>query len=384
MKYILLFFTITFIVDLSDLLGQQFTHSIAAIEENKFHGWPANNGIWQWGDEILVGFTQGEYVVKNGHNISGIEKSMFSRSLNGGDTWVMFDPDNFLDDENIKWQPTGKRLLTTPLNFRHDGFAMRIFASGYHGNADPEGGFYYSYDRGATWNGPYYLGNIHNHKELIGKEITARTDYIINGEKEMILFISANPQSPRKNRIASIRTIDGGITFDFVSWVTPINEDFNPHMSSTIQFSENKYILAHRNRYFGESDDTKNSIEVYASQNGADEWKHLSTVKQFDLTSGNNSNPPALIKLKDGRILCIYGDRSHNRIAGKFSLDGGKTWEKEFIIREDFEDLSNSNWDFGYPVLLQREDGKLVAIYYWATSKNPQQFIAVSILEPNY
>ena len=34
-------------------------HSIAAIEEGRFHGWPANNGVWQWGDEILVGFTQG-------------------------------------------------------------------------------------------------------------------------------------------------------------------------------------------------------------------------------------------------------------------------------------------------------------------------------------
>ncbi len=28
-------------------------------EEGKFGGWPANHGMWIWGDEILVGFSTG-------------------------------------------------------------------------------------------------------------------------------------------------------------------------------------------------------------------------------------------------------------------------------------------------------------------------------------
>src|SRR4051812_46047669 len=28
-------------------------------EANRYGGWPANHGIWSWGDEILVGFTAG-------------------------------------------------------------------------------------------------------------------------------------------------------------------------------------------------------------------------------------------------------------------------------------------------------------------------------------
>ena len=28
-------------------------------EKDRFAGWPANNGIWSWGDEIVVGFTLG-------------------------------------------------------------------------------------------------------------------------------------------------------------------------------------------------------------------------------------------------------------------------------------------------------------------------------------
>ena len=29
--------------------------------DGRFGGWPANHGIWSWGDEILVGFSAGYY-----------------------------------------------------------------------------------------------------------------------------------------------------------------------------------------------------------------------------------------------------------------------------------------------------------------------------------
>lgn len=357
-------------------------HIIAAIEKDKFHGWPANNGIWQWADEILVGFTQGEYIEKEGHNITEIEKSLFSRSLDGGETWQMFKPDGFMDGDNIKWVPNVKKKLEEPLNFKHEGFTMRVFATGYHGNDDPEGGFYYSYDKGANWEGPYYLGNINKLPELMDKEITARTDYIITGEEELYLFISANPQNHRNNRIACIKTEDGGMHFEFVSWVTPLNNDFNTIMSNTVRISENTFILAHRKRYFGDRDDISNSIEVHISEDIGKTWRSLGYIKHFEETVGNDSNPPALVKLQDGRLVCIYGDRYNSRMVGKYSEDGGVTWLEEFIIRDNFKDVTNSTWDFGYPRLVQRNDGKLVAIYYWASSENLQQHIAVSIWSP--
>jgi hypothetical protein len=123
------------------------SHGIAAIEQDRFHGWPANNGVWHWGDEILVGFTQGDIEVGPGHNIAGRQDSLLARSTDGGETWTMFDPEGFLDDENEKFAGGGKRSLEERIDFGHDGFAMRVFATGYHGNDDPDGGFYYSYDR---------------------------------------------------------------------------------------------------------------------------------------------------------------------------------------------------------------------------------------------
>ena len=70
-------------------------------EDGHFGGWPANNGIWVWGDEIVVGFTRGEmdYDKEDGHPIkrenSGPRQA---RSLDGGETWTIEMPSFLLPD----------------------------------------------------------------------------------------------------------------------------------------------------------------------------------------------------------------------------------------------------------------------------------------------
>ena len=36
-------------------------HITVYREKHRFGGWPANHGIWSWGNEILVGFSRGHY-----------------------------------------------------------------------------------------------------------------------------------------------------------------------------------------------------------------------------------------------------------------------------------------------------------------------------------
>ena len=361
----------------SPALAQQPTdieHVVGAIEKDRFHGWPANNGAWQWGDEFLVGFTQGDYDDRDGHNIAGIEESLFTRSLDGGQTWEMFDPENFLDDENFKWLPQGKKKVTKPIDFLHDGFAMRVFATGYHGNDDPEGGFYFSYDRGQHWNGPYYFGQLNIHTELRGKALTPRTDYLVTGQRECLVFITARDSALQ--RVACIRTDDGGVSFDFVSWVTPATNKYGAIMPCTIRLSPEKFLLAFRKINVDKSV-LESTIDAYLSTDRCQSWQYLSTVKEIK----HNSNPPALLQLVDGRLCCIYGDRDVGKICGKYSQDEGQTWGPEFVIRDDYVDADD--WtDMGYPRLLQRADGKLVALYYWASPDHPQHYIAASIWQP--
>src|SRR4051794_16724705 len=64
-------------------------------EAGRFAGWPANHGIWSWGDEILVGFSRGTYKDRGPyHHIDHDrpEEFLLARSLDGGLTWAVETP----------------------------------------------------------------------------------------------------------------------------------------------------------------------------------------------------------------------------------------------------------------------------------------------------
>lgn len=375
-KTILLVFSF-FLLQLPSQAQQptEITHVIAAVEEDKFHGWPANNGAWQWGDELLVGFTQGDFGDRDGHNILGIQQSKFTRSRDGGQTWQMFDPENFLDDENVKWLPKGKKHLEKPIHFEHEDFAMRIFATGYHGNDDPRGGFYYSYNRGKDWLGPYHLGNVNDHPELKGKILSPRTDYQVMSGKECFIYISAHKEN-KPRRLACIKAVDGGLSFDFVSWITPETTEFSGIMPCTVRLNNGNFLVAFRKINVDKSS-LESTIDTYLSTDRCQSWMYLSTVKEIK----QNSNPPAMVQLADSRLCCIYGDRDASEICGKYSRDAGKTWGSEFTIRSNY--ATRDDWsDMGYPRLLKRSDGRLVAVYYWSSPKHPQHYIEAAIWNP--
>jgi len=352
-------------------------HHIVAAEPDKFNGWPANNGVWQWGNEILVGFTQGDFSTMDSHNIKGGQESHFARSTDGGETWTTYDPENFLDGPDIDWKPKGKKVLRKALDFTHEGFALRVFATGYHGNDDPEGGFYYSLDRGATWEGPWFLGDLHRQPEFRGRELTPRTDYIVLGPREALFFITANgPVDSPGSQVACVRTRDGGTSFHFVAWVTPQTDEFRAIMPSTVRLAEDTWLCTYRKIYIDKTV-LESTIEASLSEDGGKTWRYRSTIKKI----AENSNPPATVKLADGRLCTIYGDRDTQKMCGKYSTDNGKTWGEEFILRDTYK--STDGWaDMGYPRLVQRPDGKLVALYYWASEEHPQQHIAATIWTP--
>ena len=308
--------------------------------------------------------------------------TLLARSVDGGQNWTMFDPSGFLDDDNPNYLGAGKTALREAMDMTHPGFALRVFAQGYHGNDDPEGGFFYSYDRGRSWIGPHTLNGLTRHPELQGKALSPRTDYLVQGKRRCFAFISAHGDSTREKRIACIQTTDGGLSFEFVAWVTPRTDASREIMPQTVQLSGSEFVLASRRIYTTQRNDT---IEAYRSVDGCHTWEHLSTVKIMK----THSNPPALLKLSDGRLCCAYGDRHAAEIRARYSEDGGRTWGPEIILRDDFQSVENDpdsatgpNADIGYVRLIQRPDGNLVAMYYWATAENPQQHIAVSIWRP--
>src|SRR5690554_6759519 len=88
---------ICFIISCNDTQQEnslEIQHGIVFSEIGKYGGWPANNGIWSWGNEILVGFVQADYKEVSGsmHTYDrSTTKNMYARSKDGGLTWSIED-----------------------------------------------------------------------------------------------------------------------------------------------------------------------------------------------------------------------------------------------------------------------------------------------------
>ena len=355
---------------------QDIKNYIVADEPGKFFGWPANNGIWIWGNEILVGMTKTDYEETSSHNIvkDAPLLSILAKSNDGGKTWNMFDPENYVGDGRAKIE------LTEPINFMHEGFALRVSGDTYHGNIDQQGRFFYSYDKGATWNGPFNLGNVADLTRFQGYILTPRTDYLVLSEKECLIFITSRVDATGlTDKISLIKTSDGGLTFELLSpWVVPCSDPHRAAMPNTVRVDESKYVMAIRRRIV--PDRNTCWIDCYSSEDSGKSWQFTSKIGD---TGAHNGNPPALIKLKDGRLCAAYGNRTKEKIIGRYSNDNGKTWSDEFVIRDGFFTKENGDLkDLGYCRLAQNADGDIVAIYYWASEKNRQQHIAASIWTP--
>jgi hypothetical protein len=351
-------------------------HSTVYAPTDRFAGWPANNGLWAWDDgEILVGCSVGTFCAQAGHSVTGPIRSVLLRSTDGGSSWTAHEPEGYLN------APRPLADLDEGVDFAAPGFAMRVIGTGYHGTDEPRGAFHLSSDRGRTWDGPYRLGDLAEHKALHGLEMTPRTDYLVNGPADCTVFLSARkPGSWGGDRVFCARTMDGGRTFAFVSWMVPPSDPYRAVMPSTARCWAHgstplELVSAVRRR---DMRGDQAWIDAYISSDGGTSWSFRSRIGE---TGGWNGNPPALACLRDGRLCSVYGNRSLRQMLACYSADGGHTWSKPQVLRDDFGSIDDEP-DFGYPRLVQRVDGQLLALYYWATRAHPQQHIAATLWTP--
>jgi hypothetical protein len=360
----------------ADRNDQGTEHVIVASREGRYFGWPANNGMWSWdnGRELLVGHTDGPFDDEGGfHSIGHPQLTKLARSLDGGRTWTGEDPENFVGKAGDPVPSPGN------INFGHRDFALRVSSTGYHGNDDPVGSFFISYDRGRTWQGPYRFNELLNSSELKGMEITARTSYLVTGDNSAQIILTArNPElqfASRRDKPFVAETTDGGRTFRFISWVVPWEgEDNRAAMPSTVRTADGKLVVAVRVRNPRDAD-MPCWIDSYVSEDNGRTWSFLSKVGETGL---HNGNPAGLAVLADGRLACTYANRDLRKMLIRYSSDNGASWGEEIVIRDN-----PHTEDMGYPQLRQNSDGKLVAIYYLAREERPHSYIEAAVFEPH-
>ncbi|MEZ6052176.1 MAG: sialidase family protein [Planctomycetaceae bacterium] len=346
-------------------------------EEGRFGGWPANHGMWMWGDEILVGFSTGLHMNLGleRHNIDRDkpEHHVLARSLDGGVTWKLEHP----QDKGMLVNAGGMRHGTTdpqhseadpvpitePIDFTHPDFCMTMRFHDIHGGGSR---LYYSDDRGHEWKGPFQVPNFGQ------PGVMARSDYIVNGKHDCHVFLTCSKADKTEGRVFCGRTTDGGLNWEFLSFVGPEPHGFSI-MPSTVRVSPEHLVMTTRRRE-GIGEDKHRWIDAWESLDNGLNWQSLGNAVD-DVGEGN---PPSMIKLQDGRLCVTYGDRKAPfEMLAKFSSDEGQSWSEPFVLITD-----TGGRDLGYPRTLQRPDGKIVTLYYFYPNDSPYRRINATIWDP--
>lgn len=349
-------------------------HVMVYHQEGHFGGWPANHGIWSWEDEILVGFTRGSYkdLGPARHHIDREKPELhyLARSKDGGKTWEITDPGKkgYLVPEGGFLHGVPREDVEAPepracpggVDFTHPNFAMTVRCTDIH---DGESRFWYSYDRGHTWEGPFSL------PDFGAPGTAARTDYIVNGPDDCMLFITVAKSNGKEGRPICVRTRDGGKTWTREGDIGPEPKGF-AIMPATVRLSETDLLTVVRRR-----EGPRRWQSAYLSEDNGKTWRYLNDPVE----DAGEGNPASLIKLDDGRLCLAYGYRAEPfSMRVKLSNDDGRTWGPDIVLRDD-----GANRDVGYPRMVQRPDGKVVVLYYFNDEKTgPERYIAATIWDP--
>jgi BNR repeat-like domain len=322
--------------------------------ENRFAAWPFNLGVFKYaGDEIIVGFVSKYCEYKEAYQVDhGYEppeepsQTLYARSLDGGLHW---DPDRIRElkeIDNLDWRirhDKGGLPKPKPVDFA-DPNLMILHSMVHRGN----GGVGYcliSTDKGNSFQGPFTMPWCRY------EYVWGRPDYVIREDGACVLLTTVFHEKEAVARPASFISKNGGASWVFLSHIAPPESEFMRIMPSGILLENGEIVVSCRCQI---GPTTNMWAECYASRDGGRTWSFRSRLN-------DHGSPCHLLLLDGGRILATYGYRvSPFGIRAAISEDGGQTWGREIVIRND-----GGSWDLGYPKSVQLDNGEIVSAYYF-------------------
>lgn len=338
-------------------------------EPGRFAGWPANYGLWNFGPEILSLFVVGWVAPQDGlhpRNTARPFQVVQARSLDGGETWstepfsgviptgaVTLSGDEHVNDE-LKVGPKLREEHFVPLDSPVDFLDPEtlVLCARTDLTQGSSSWFYVSTDRGRHWTGPHRLPQF----DLLGT--SARTDIVPLSAHSALFMLTAAKTDGTEGRVFSARTDDGGKTFRFLSFMRDEPEGWMI-MPSSVSCEDGSVITAVRcaGPADGQDSQWRNWIDVYRSLDEGASWAFLARAVE---DTGHGGNPPALVRLQDGRLVLTYGFRDAPRaIRACMSQDGGASWSSPQTLTDEA-----ATHDMGYPKAVVLENGEVFLAYY--------------------
>jgi hypothetical protein len=353
-------------IDFSQFATAEKEDVIVYYEPGRATGWPANQGFFAWGDEILMTFDKGYHLDRGlNHSIDPTRpgENRQLRSRDGGLSWTEepFEP--------IAPADANAHRLPPDLDFQNPGFAIRTYGAN----------FVYTLDRGQSWRGPFKW------PDMGYGAYTSRTDaHSLRPGFGLLGFSVEAYENPPKHADHTyfVELDQTHRTLRFLGWLTPPTEPKRAVMPDTVRIGPLHLITAARRKSVEHFDDrpplSRNWIEAFESKDNAKTWRSLGEIAETD-RGRFNGNPPSLVYLGGNRLAAIYGFRGvPYSIRARISQDLGRNWGREILLRDDVVDF-----DSGYVQSARRTDGKIVSIYYLKTRERIELHFEATIWDPD-
>jgi hypothetical protein len=355
----------------------EIRRSIVFCQPDRFAGWPANYGLWHWGEEVVSIFVVGWVGPLRGLHARDTSRPfapVVARSFDGGATWTI---DAFTGviptgaatlsgDEHVDHHlQVGPRLRPDqfatpkdPIDFTDPEQIVLCARTGIESGA--QSWFYTSRDRAHTWNGPYRI------PELGTTAMSARTDIVPLGSHEALFQLTTGKSDGTEGRTLCAWTCDGALTLHRRSWIGAEPAGW-AIMPSSIRLPDGTILCARRR---AERDDSRRRhwIDLYVSSDRGRNWRYLATPVP---DTGPGGNPPSLVQLADGRLVLVFGYRAAPAgLRAVVSDDGGLTWSNQQILTDDI-----ATSDMGYPKAVAMDDGSVLAVYYGNRASESERYV---------
>jgi hypothetical protein len=354
-------------------------HGIVYRNDREFCGWPFVSGFWTPGNgDYLLAFRKlpADYSSADAINHDQVAKAsprvVTIRSRDKGLTWDTENLDLLFDfgaDQDALFGNGPKDYAAMPhVDFTDPDVLVASGATPESLRPHSRAWLRVSADGGRSWR-PHILVDSAGLPSVSGLGSP-----LVRPDGMSLVFCSVALDEGWKRRAAVFAAVDGGAYWTFLSFVTPKHDDgaADADRSGPLRFSPHRYfyprpLLLPDGRILCSVRNQRDPTgimwtEIFASDDGGRTWGFLSRVNDWGA-------PGDITRMADGRIACVYGYRLRpHGIRARISEDEGRTWGGELILRDD-----GGSWDLGYPRVIEREPGSLLAMYYMNCKDDPIQ-----------